>query len=248
MPRGSVGQRITRAENACELARPWFLACDNVADDAPGCRVDGRPATVEEGIERAGAILRDARWPLVCGLAGATVEAQCAATSVAEAIGGLIDGAGRGGQRAAGLSFHRVAEVTVEYGDQEDILGKVILPNARSIARIQGSKLDAREFISGKTRAAFQDRLLSELRHECWQQGIDIKSALVRDILGLTLGEARIAALVGSGLPPRTAAERLGISEETARTVLKRVFAKVGVSRQTELSELLTRLVLRRSD
>ena len=69
--------------------------------------------------------------------------------------------------------------------------------------------------------------------------------SLVRDVLGLTLGEARIASLVGSGLPPREAADRLGIAEETARTALKRVFAKTGVSRQSELAALLTRLVLR---
>lgn len=69
--------------------------------------------------------------------------------------------------------------------------------------------------------------------------------AVVRDVLGVTLGEARVAALVGSGLPPREAAERLGISEETARTVLKRVFSKLGVSRQSELAGLLTRLVLK---
>ncbi len=76
----------------------------------------------------------------------------------------------------------RVAEVTVAYGDEEDILNKILLPNARSISRIQGSKLQAREFISGKTRTAFQERLLAELKKECWKQGIDIKSALVRDI------------------------------------------------------------------
>lgn len=75
-----------------------------------------------------------------------------------------------------------VARVTVEYGDEDDILSKIILPNARSISRIQGSKLKAREFISGKTRTAFQDHLLEELRRECWSQGVDIKSALVRDI------------------------------------------------------------------
>lgn len=69
--------------------------------------------------------------------------------------------------------------------------------------------------------------------------------ALVRDILGLTLSEARLAALVGSGLRPGQAAVRLGITEETARTALKRVFAKVGVSRQSELAALLTKLVLR---
>ncbi|WP_311972271.1 helix-turn-helix transcriptional regulator [Bradyrhizobium campsiandrae] len=69
--------------------------------------------------------------------------------------------------------------------------------------------------------------------------------AVVRDVLGLTLGEARIAAMVGSGLPPKEAADRLGITEETARTVLKRVFLKVGVSRQSELATLLAKLVLR---
>lgn len=40
--------------------------------------------------------------------------------------------------------------------------------------------------------------------------------AVVRDIYGLTLVEARVASLVGSGIPPRVAAERLGIAEDTA--------------------------------
>jgi DNA-binding CsgD family transcriptional regulator len=69
--------------------------------------------------------------------------------------------------------------------------------------------------------------------------------AMVRDLLGLTLGEARVATLVGSGLAPRESAQKLGIAEETARTTLKRVFDKVGISRQSELVGLLTRLVLR---
>jgi DNA-binding CsgD family transcriptional regulator len=69
--------------------------------------------------------------------------------------------------------------------------------------------------------------------------------ALVRDLLGLTLGEARVAALVGSGLAPRAAAEKLGIAESTARTVLKRVFAKAGVSRQSELVALFGKRSLR---
>jgi DNA-binding CsgD family transcriptional regulator/PAS domain-containing protein len=69
--------------------------------------------------------------------------------------------------------------------------------------------------------------------------------AIVRDILGLTLSEARLAALVGTGVSPREAAETLQISENTARSALKRIFEKVGVSRQSELSALLTRLVLR---
>ena len=69
--------------------------------------------------------------------------------------------------------------------------------------------------------------------------------SLVRDILGLTLGEARVAALVGVGLSTGQAAQQLGIADETARSVLKRVFAKVGVSRQSELAAMMTRLILK---
>ena len=64
-------------------------------------------------------------------------------------------------------------------------------------------------------------------------------------MLGLTPGEAHIASPVGSGLPPRGAAEELGIPEETARTVLERVSSKVGVTRQSELAALMTKLVPR---
>lgn len=68
--------------------------------------------------------------------------------------------------------------------------------------------------------------------------------ALVRDLLGLTLGEAKLASLVATGLAPREASQKLGISEETARTVLKRIFAKTGISRQSELATMLARLAL----
>lgn len=66
--------------------------------------------------------------------------------------------------------------------------------------------------------------------------------ATIRDILGLTLGEARVATLVAYGMAPKAAAEKLGIAESTARTVLKKVFQKVGVSRQSELAALLNRI------
>jgi DNA-binding CsgD family transcriptional regulator/PAS domain-containing protein len=69
--------------------------------------------------------------------------------------------------------------------------------------------------------------------------------SLIRDVMGLTLSEARLASLVGSGLAPRDAAVKLGIAEETARSVLKRVFDKVGVSRQSELAALMTRMMLK---
>jgi DNA-binding CsgD family transcriptional regulator/PAS domain-containing protein len=68
--------------------------------------------------------------------------------------------------------------------------------------------------------------------------------SLVRDLLNITLGEARVASLVGSGKTTREAAEALGITEETTRTVLKRIYTKAGISRQSELTALLARLML----
>ncbi|KPF66551.1 hypothetical protein IP69_14660 [Bosea sp. AAP35] len=75
--------------------------------------------------------------------------------------------------------------------------------------------------------------------------GDPIDPALLRDLFGLTLGEARVATLIGAGIAPRDASKRLGITEQTTRTVLKRIFAKTGVMRQSELAALLSRLVLR---
>ena len=62
--------------------------------------------------------------------------------------------------------------------------------------------------------------------------------------LGLTRSEARTAMAVGAGRSPRAAAAELRITEETARTNLKRAFAKVGISRQSELSALLANIAL----
>lgn len=59
--------------------------------------------------------------------------------------------------------------------------------------------------------------------------------------LGLTAAEARVAARVGVGMSPREAAASLEITEGTARVLLKRVFGKLGVSRQSELALLVGR-------
>jgi len=68
---------------------------------------------------------------------------------------------------------------------------------------------------------------------------------LARRLFALNPAEARVAALIGGGLSPRHAAEKLDISEGNVRTTLKHVFTKVGISRQSELAILLTKLALR---
>ena len=61
-------------------------------------------------------------------------------------------------------------------------------------------------------------------------------------LLGLTPAEARIAELVGSGLSPREAAEKLDNSEGTVRTSLTRIYQKLDINRQSELARIVARL------
>ena len=69
-----------------------------------------------------------------------------------------------------------------------------------------------------------------------------IDPAVLRDIFRLSLGEARLASLLGAGVDMREAASRLGVTEGTARIVLKRVFRKLGINRQTQLVRQLSTL------
>lgn len=61
-------------------------------------------------------------------------------------------------------------------------------------------------------------------------------------LLGLTPAEARIASAVGTGLSPRVAAARLGVTENTVRSALTLIYAKLMISRQSELALLVARL------
>lgn len=58
-------------------------------------------------------------------------------------------------------------------------------------------------------------------------------------IFGLSPAQARLAAFVAEGLPSTDIAERMGITANTARTHLNRVFDKVGVRTQTALVRVL---------
>lgn len=134
---------------------------------------------------------------------------------------------------------NRVAEVTVAYGDEDDILKKIILPNARSISRIQGSKLRARDFISGKTRTAFQDRLLEELQRECRRQGVHIKAALVRDIQA----PQEIAALISQREQADQEMERSRNQMEEAKSETQLVIQRELRERNKDLGDARRQVV-----
>jgi DNA-binding CsgD family transcriptional regulator len=61
-------------------------------------------------------------------------------------------------------------------------------------------------------------------------------------LLGLTPSEARLAVLLGTGHPRARAAEMLGISPHTAADTTKQIYSKLGITRQSSLVRLVTRL------
>jgi hypothetical protein len=64
----------------------------------------------------------------------------------------------------------------------DEIIKKIILPNARSFCRIKGSDHSGKEFISGETRTKFQTDFQASLKLTCESQGIEIIQALITEI------------------------------------------------------------------
>ena len=77
---------------------------------------------------------------------------------------------------------------------------------------------------------------------------LDIPPERIMDAYGLTLAEARVALCAASGASVPETARRLNISANTVKTHLRRVFAKTGVSRQSELARLITLIGLVRAE
>lgn len=67
-------------------------------------------------------------------------------------------------------------------------------------------------------------------------------SELLRRAFGLSSAEARLVVLLADGHGLRSASDRLRVSRETSRTLLRRVFDKTGVRRQSKLLALVARL------
>ena len=63
-----------------------------------------------------------------------------------------------------------------------EIIRKVIMPNARSFCRLEGSNSSGRDFISGETRIKFQEAFQQAIRDTCEEQGIEIVQALITKI------------------------------------------------------------------
>jgi formylmethanofuran dehydrogenase subunit B len=107
--------RIVEARRACVLGTSWFL--NHHFEDRPSCLIDGKPASVAEGVERAAHILASARYPLVYGLSDTTSESQRVAVSIGDWIGGNVDTTTSVCHGPSGMAFQGVGEVTCTLGE-----------------------------------------------------------------------------------------------------------------------------------
>lgn len=64
----------------------------------------------------------------------------------------------------------------------QEIVNKIILPNARSFCRLRGSDHSGQDFITGDTRSKFQEDFQRELQSTCDSQGVQIIQALITRI------------------------------------------------------------------
>ena len=74
--------------------------------------------------------------------------------------------------------------------------------------------------------------------------GAQPSQEVVRRLFGLTRMEAALALLLADGLTLDEAAEQLNVMRNTARTHLRSIFCKTGVTRQTMLVRLLLNSVV----
>jgi len=76
--------------------------------------------------------------------------------------------------------------VRIGTGDPDTLLQEVrhkaLIPALRGIARVQGSKYPAANYISGESRTIFQTSVFDGLKEVCGKQGVVIHSVLVNDI------------------------------------------------------------------
>lgn len=116
--------KITKAKNACVLGKAWFL--NHHIENRPVATIEGKPASLEDAIERAARILVQAQYPIVYGLSDTTCEAQRVAVSIADRVGACVDTTTSVCHGPSGMAFQGVGEVTCTLGEVKNRADLVI--------------------------------------------------------------------------------------------------------------------------
>lgn len=107
--------RITKAKRACVLGRAWFY--EHTLEDRPVVLIDGKEASLEEGMDAAAQILANAKFPITYGLSDSPCEAQRVAVSIMDVINGNIDTTTSVCHGPSGMAFQGVGESTATLGE-----------------------------------------------------------------------------------------------------------------------------------
>jgi formylmethanofuran dehydrogenase subunit B len=131
--------RLAGLTRTCPLGDLWFA--ERGGDRPPVARIGDRTVSVDEAVEAAAAILREARAPLVYGLGQTSCEAQRRAVALAEAAGAVVDPSGGG---AAIPAYQSLGASTATFGEIRDRAELVVvwradpeLTNPRLLGRLR---------------------------------------------------------------------------------------------------------------
>jgi len=80
------------------------------------------------------------------------------------------------------INADKVAEIFTRLGNIKEIEAKAVIPNTRSIARVEGSKYNAKDFIHGEGRERFERVFFADLQRVCADKGVEILRGMVRKI------------------------------------------------------------------
>ncbi|HMD88549.1 MAG TPA: formylmethanofuran dehydrogenase subunit B [Anaerolineaceae bacterium] len=108
--------QITQTKNTCVLGKAWFME-HGKPQDLPVARINGQPASLEEGINAAAEILADAHYPMLYGLSSTSCEAQRQVIALAEILGGSIDCCTSVCHGPSGMAVQGVGEPTCSLGE-----------------------------------------------------------------------------------------------------------------------------------
>jgi formylmethanofuran dehydrogenase subunit B len=108
--------RIVDARRACEIGRAWFLEPREPADWMEAT-IEGRETPVQTALERASAILRAARSPVVLGLSYSSCESQRAAAALADQIGAVVSLSHEEDARARLAAYQRGGRISASLGE-----------------------------------------------------------------------------------------------------------------------------------
>ena len=106
-------------------ARAWFLS-HGAPPHLPVARIEGKPASLEQGIETAARYLAEARYPLIYGLSSTSCEAQRKSVALAEVLGGCIDCCTSVCHGPSGMALQGVGEPTCTLGEVKNRADLVI--------------------------------------------------------------------------------------------------------------------------